>query len=505
MQNKKLIRIIAIVLAVLLVGGVVFSALFSSLAEEKTGVGNVGRHQCELTMEYLADEQALHITQRLVYCNGAERRLTEVVFYAAGNMFRRESALMYEPDDLERVFFAGYTPAGIDLRAVRCDEKQTDFGFQDERELYLRVSCDVASGGRCTFEFDYYLLLMRCGAFQGVGDVDVRLSAFCFVPGVLDDGTGQFSMKTPLAHTRWLDCEATDYRATLTLPEGWMLCATGGANLVSRADGRATWRIEAENARDFALSFGRRWRSYARDSASGIRVRALTNVRGVARRMLDVAATAIDQCEAWFGPFPADELELAQSDAPLDATVFPGVVWLPSDMLASGRADDLAQRIRFAVAQQYFGLSAWVEPSADAWLSDSVSEYVACLLLEAASGRERFLAYVNRDWVSALQQTVPGGLNITSDAMRFDADSYRLVVRQRGAVVLHELRLAMGLAGLLAGLRGFYEMGVDGRTLTERDFVAALDATTGDSWEAFLTDWLFNVGDYVQQDMSWYE
>ena len=492
-------------LAVLLVGGVVFSALFSALAEQPAPAGNPGRHQCELTMEYLEDEQALHITQRLVYCNGTGKRLTGVVFYAVGNMFRRESALMYAGDDLTRVFFAGYTPAGIDLRAVHCDEKPADYGFQGEEEMYLRVGCDVEPGGQCIFEFDYYLLLMRCGAFQGAGDTDVRLGAFCFVPGVFDDETGQFSLKKPLPWTRWLDCEAGDYRAELTLPAGWMLCATGSAGKVSEAEGRALWRIEAENVRDFALSFGRRWRDFERSSASGVRVRALTNVRGAAGRMLDVAVAAIDQCEAWFGLFPANEMELAQSDAPLEDQVYPGVVWLPASLLDPGRAETLAQRIRFAVAQQYFGLSAWVEPSADAWLSDSVCEYVACLLLESASGQARFLAHVNRDWVSALQQTVPGGLHITSDAMRFDADSYKLVVRQRGAVVMHELRLAMGLDGLLAGLRGFYELGADGRTLTERDFVAALDAATGDSWEAFLTDWLYNVGDYVQQDMSWYE
>ena len=456
-------------------------------------------------MEYLADEQALHITQRLVYFNGTGRRLEAVVFYAAGNMFRRESALMYESDDLDRVFFAGYTPAGIDLRSVRCDGKPTDFGFQGEGELYLRAACDVGPGEQCAFEFDYYLLLMRCGAFQGAGDTDVRLSAFCFVPGVFDAGTGQFSMKKPLSHTRWLDCEAADYRATLALPEGWTLCATGRAEKVSDDGKSAVWRVGADGVRDFALSFGRRWRSYERETASGVRVRALTNVRGAAKRMLEVAADAVERCEEWFGPFPVDELELAQSDEPLDARVFPGVVWLPADLLAANRADDLAQRLRFAVAQQYFGLSAWVEPSADAWLSDSVCEYVACLLLEAASGRERFLAYVNRDWVSALQQTVPGGLRITSDAALFDDGAYRLVVRQRGAVVMHELRLAMGLDGLLAGLRTFYGMGADGHTLTERDFVSALDAATGESWEAFLTDWLFNVGDYVQQDMTWYE
>jgi hypothetical protein len=32
-----------------------------------------------------------------------------------------------------------------------------------------------------------------------------------------------------------------------------------------------------------------------------------------------------------------------------------------------------------------------------------------------------------------------------------------------------------------------------------------MDRASGESWEAFLTDWLFNVGDYVQQDMDWYE
>lgn len=505
MRNKKLIRIIAIVLAVLLAGGVVFGALFSALAEQQTVVGNPERHQCELTMEYLAEEQALHVSQRLVYYNGTGRRLDAVLFYAAGNMFRRESALMYGDKDLEKVFFAGYAPAGIDLRLVRCDDKPTDFGFQGEGEIYLRVACDVEAGGRCTFEFDYYLLLMRCGAFQGVGDTDVRLSAFCFVPGVYNAGTGQFDMKKPLSHTRWLYCEAADYRVTLTLPSGWMVCATGGTEQVSGVDDRAIWQMEASAVRDFVLSFGRRWREETRQTASGVQVRTLTNVRGAAGRVLDVAVAAIDQCETWFGGYPVQTLTFAQSDAPLDNQIFTGIVWLPTALLTSGEADRLAQRIRFAVAQQIFGLSAWVEPSADAWLSDSVCEYIACLLLEAASGRDRFLAYVNRDWVSALQQTVPGGLHITSDAALFDTDTYTLVVRQRGAVVMHELRLAMGLDGLVAGLGRFYEMGKDGHTLTEREFVAALDAASGESWEAFLTDWLFNVGDYVQQDMTWYE
>ena len=505
MRNKKLIRAIAIALAVLLVGGVVFSALFSALSEEATSVGGPARNRYELSMEYLADEQALHVTQRLIYVNPSDARLGAVMFCAAGNMFRRESALMYDSNDLEAVFFAGYAPAGVDLRSVRCDGRPADYGFQGEQELCLRVACDLAPGAKCEFEFDYYLLLMRCGAFQGVGDTDVRLSAFCFVPGVYDAENRDFILKKPIPHTRWLDCDAADYRAELSLPDGYELCGTGTAERLESAGGHTLWRMQADNVRDFALSFGRRWRAFEGRSASGVRVRVLTNGRGVGRRALEAATGAVDRCEEWFGPLPVREFEIAQSDYPLGALCFPGVCWLSGDLMRASSAEAMAQRIRFCVAQQYFGLSAWVEPSADAWLSDSVCEYVACLLLEAEAGRDRFLALVNRDWVSAIQQTVPGGLRITSDAALFDAYAYDVVVLKRGAVVLHELRLAMGLEPLLDGLRGFYQMGADGHTLTEMEFVRALDAASGRSWEDFLTDWLFNVGDYANQIMAWYE
>ena len=37
------------------------------------------------------------------------------------------------------------------------------------------------------------------------------------------------------------------------------------------------------------------------------------------------------------------------------------------------------------------------------------------------------------------------------------------------------------------------------------DLVAAMDAATGGSWEAFLTDWVFNGGDYTDQYIDWFD
>lgn len=477
-QNKKLVRVIAIVLAVLLAGSVVVGALFAAMAEEAPA-----RNQCELTMTYMEERQALHVEQRLLYYNRAGVPLDRVVFYAAPNMLRRESALMYENDDLERVFFAGYAPGGIDLRSVNVDGEAADYGFQGEDELYLRVACDLAPGDCAAFEFDYYLLLPTCGAFVGAGPEDVRLGAFCFIPGAYD---GDFILKKPLPFTRWLHADAMDYRATLTLPEGWMVAGA----------------LNAENVRNFALCFGKRYRVTERETISGVKVRVFSGRRD-AGRIAAMAVRAIEHCEDWFGPYPVKQLDIAQSDYPLGMLNYPGLILVSSGLMDD--RDGLEKALRFCTAQQVFGMAAYVEPSADAWLSDSVCEYISYLMLEADSGRDAFLKAVNRDWVSALQLTIPGGLRVTSDASLFDSKTYDIVVKKRGAVVLHELRNAMGLENLLAGLAEFYRMGRDGHTLTEMDFVHAMDAATGGSWEDFLTDWVFNVGDYVEQRIDVYD
>ena len=107
--------------------------------------------------------------------------------------------------------------------------------------------------------------------------------------------------------------------------------------------------------------------------------------------------------------------------------------------------------------------------------------------------------------LDALNITIPGGLYISADASLFTAGEYALIVRDRGAVVMHETRVAMGRDAMLASLRRFYEIGQEKDVLGEYDLIAAFDEATGGDWEAFFTDWLFNVGDYVEQQLDHYE
>lgn len=495
-KKQQMVRILALVLVILLAGGAVLSALMVALAEESAPA----RDAYEINIDYMEEQEALQITQRLVYHNADSIHLDRMCFYAAGNMFRRESALIYETEDF---FPAGFAPAGIELQSVRVNGTEADWGMQGTEEMILRVACDLAPGASCEFEFQYYLLLAENAAMLGYGETDVRLSAFYFAPVPYDEAYDDFVPNAPLQFTRWLHTGKADFDISLTLPDLYLPAATGTGELVSTENHRSFWRFTAENVCEFALSFGKRYRESVSTTDSGVTVRVLSNDRSGASHALEYAKSVIGVYESWLGDFPLAEIDLVQSDYALDALNFPGAVWIPGDLFADKAA--LESAIRFSLAQQYIGMAAYTRPVADAWLSDVPSLYMSLMAVEELKGYDAFLTALNDQVLASLNITIPGKMNITMDASLFNADDYNVVVRDRGAVVMHELRLSAGRDGLIDGLRLFYEKGKQGGTLTEMDFVDCLNEATGGDWETFLADWLYSVDEYIGQQIEFYE
>lgn len=495
-KQHRIVRIIAIILAALLGLSAVVSALLSFAYAEG---GDENAIQCEMTIEYLGEEQALRMSQRIVYTNVSDVALDRVIFYAPANLFRRQEALPYEADVLGDVLPGGFYPGGIELAGVQVDGEACDWGFQGDEEMFLRVSCALAPGQSCTFDFQFYLLLTHNAAFLGVSETDWRLSDFYFTPAALDENNA-FILNTALSFTRYIDTPAMDFTVYVVLPESLALCGTG-VQQKSEIEGAALWTITAEGVHDFALQLNT-YTEKTQESASGVQISAFTDVRGAANEILEAAVQAIDVCESWFGAFPFEQLDFAQAEYALDALNHSGCLWLSRDLLKNG-GRELKLCIYSFIARQYFGCTAWVHPSADAWLSDSVAEFLGYLILEELEGNDAYLQAINEDLVDSLQLTIPGGLYVTSDASLFTAYEYDIIIRNRGAVVFHELRTAMGREDLISGLRRFYEMGLERDVLTEMNLVEALDAASGHSWEMFLTDWVFNIDEYVNQEIDW--
>ena len=487
-RKKQLARILALLLAVLLVLGTIASIVFGHAHGEETAT----RDEIALELEFFEEEQALQIRQRLRYTNRTGKHLDRVEFSVYANMFRRVTALMYEADVWQDVFPAGNAPGGVEFSRILVDGRSADWGMMGEEELFLRVACDLAEGQTCEFTFEYTLLLTQNAASLGVGAMGWRLRGFYIQP--LKYEYGEFVAPEPLQHANYVYADRADYALTVTLPERYLLAGPGEITSVDNGDGTRTWTLAADNIRELCLSVGMRWREYSAETASGTRLRLLANTRD-AQKTLDMALETLEVYENWFGPLDGD-VTIAQSDYALGTLSLPGILWANEAALSDAMA------LRGALARQFFGYGAYPMPTEDAWLADSVSAYAACLALKEAEGESAFLEYLNGEILPEAQYTLPGGVEVTSSAAILTAAEYESLILGRGALVLHETCAAMGEETFLAALRLFYQRGLAMDVVGEYDFVDALDDASGGDWEAFLTDWLFNVADYYVESYT---
>ncbi|MBQ4088934.1 MAG: hypothetical protein IJC56_03515 [Clostridia bacterium] len=495
LKNPMLKRVLAIVLVVALIATMLISVIVSSIPHSHAE-GLEDSYTFELTL--LEDEQALRVTQRLVFYNDTGDTLDRAMFAIYANMFRRETTVMYETAD---ALPYGYDPGGAEFYSVKVNGQETDWAVIGEGEYFMRVACDIAPGDVCEFEFVYDVLITRNAAFLGVDEGCWRLSGFFPVLCMYNDGVWEGN--TPVQHNRYTLTTPASYHAEITLPDMYLLAGTGAENRASNGDSTSTWTLSGADIREFALTIGRAWRVYSGETSGGTVVNVFTADRD-GEDALAAAIAAVEICENWFGGFPAAHIDIAETDLAVDKMSFPGLIWLDREVFEQG-GDGLIYNIRNGVAEQYFGIEVYSDPAADAWLGVSIPEYATYLMYEELDGYEAFTARMNEYFIDAINVTMPANLVMNADAVLFSQVQFDTVVRHRGAMAMHELRAAMGREMLIDALALWRaEFGQNGM-VTEFDFLETLEKATGRNWEKFLTELIFNIDEYSRQQLDWYE
>ena len=501
MKNKTVLKkVLAWLLIAALIGTMIISVIISSLS---FGHGHVHAEEAldsyAFDIVFMEDEQALRVTQRLVFYNRTGEYLDRVMFTVYANMFRREHTVMYETADAQPY---GFSPGGVEFYSVKADGKEADWAVQGDAEYFMRVECGLEPGESCEFEFVYDVLLTRNAAFIGVDQGCWRLSGFFPTLCVYNDGIWEGN--AAMQHTRYTLTTPANYTATVTLPDMYELAGTGTEYRQDNGDGTSTWTVSGENIREFALTVGRAWHTYAAETGSGVEVKVLSSHRSGGKAALGYALDAVALYEEWFGEFPVKQLDIVETDLAVGKTAFAGCIWLDREVF-SGDDGELRHSVRCAVAEQYFGIAVYSDPVAQAWLGVSIPEYVAYLALEELDGYDAFTGRMNLYFVDAIKITIPSNLVMNTDAILFSQSQFTNVVRHRGAMAMHELRTAMGRDEFIGALAMWYTDGRYAGMVDEFDFLKTLEKATGYDWEDFLTELIFEIDEYSLQYLDWYE
>lgn len=493
-RKKAVIRIVALVLALLMVLGVITSAIFAAYAEE-------AEPACRMTVTVTGGDTSAFVSQTVTYVNRTGDPLDGVLFQVYGNLFRRESALPYENDVLEDAFPAGYAPAGLLFYQITVDGEDCEWAMQGEDEIFLRVGVTLEPGQACEITFNYYVLTTENSAFLGAGAEDWRF--FRFYPAACVYLYGEFQTVAPrdFCDYGWTDCET--YDVTVIVPSEYTVAAPGTIQSETDTDGIRTVHTRVENARDLGFLISRKYRAETAPTACGTEVCVYGEGRKDVSRALGYAVKALDYLESRFGAYPAGRLVLAESQCVPDAEAAYGIIAVNRDIFS--KKDELEREIAFMTAKQYFGKIVSADPAREIWLTDAVSRYLEYLYIRAEKGEKAFASAIDRELRPALQMTVPGGLSPDAYTSLFQTGyEYEVVLLDRGSAALNELRKLTGFDVFERALAAYYEDAAFGIGTLE-SFVAAFNAESGRTLDYFIVDTLMNIGDYANEVLEHYE
>lgn len=453
-----------------------------------------------LSMVMLEDSQAFAVTQIVSFENRTGEALKSVLFTVYGNVFRRESTLPYDNETLLAAFPDGYAPAGLSFSSVTVNGEATEWAIQGDNECFLRVACDVNAGESAEFAFNYTLLLSDNHAFLGSGTKDWRLTGFYPALAAWEDG--EFTLNPVTRAGRYSYSERADYTADVYVPHDYDVASAGELLREDAGNGFDRVRVEQKNACDFGLVISRKFHVREGQAASGVKVCAFGQNRGKLSAARDAAINALNTLEPILGSYPYDTLAIVQAQSASEMLAGGVLILSESDWTS---ADTLLTRVNALTAQVFLSDVVQVNPGSEAWLIEGVSEYLALLLTEASEGEAAFSSALDALVRPALQVTIPGRLSVDSFTNRFTTQrEYEIVTRERGAAVMHELRLLMGRDVFLDGVSLYVRENRFTRA-TYRSFADALSEAFGRDLTDALIHHLYYIDEYAQDSLESYD
>lgn len=153
------------------------------------------------------------------------------------------------------------------------------------------------------------------------------------------------------------------------------------------------------------------------------------------------------------------------------------------------------------IAHQWFGDSVTESTWADLWLSEGFATYFAGLFIEKHESEAAFREYMrdaaDRYFNYEKQRNVPIHDTETEDLMRLlNPNNY-----EKGAWVLHMLRMRIGDDVFFKGLRDYYNNHREANATTE-DLRGALEKSSGKNLKEFFARWVYGAG-HPRYQLGW--
>ena len=304
---------------------------------------------------------------------------------------------------------------------------------------------------------------------------------------------------TVFSTSQWMvSVDAPSERATLdleiVLPSELVVAATGRpVGRTPTGDGRVIHRwLLSTAAPSFTYGFAAGRYTEARSGSKGSHLRFLSTDLG-ADELHQVFANTSDMIrffERHAGTaFKGDYAQVLVTNTIGQEAA--GLALLSEQYGKTVLADQAAEGlIAHEIAHQWWGVSVTCRDWGHFWLNEGFATYMTAVYLGHRHGAAKYTEQVEK-WKARLEKLKAAGANhplVYATWTKPSADD-RAVVYQKGAYVLHLLRLEMGEVAFWSGIRS-YTRAHAGRSVDTEDFKDAMTAAAGRDLSPFFAEWV---------------
>jgi len=146
------------------------------------------------------------------------------------------------------------------------------------------------------------------------------------------------------------------------------------------------------------------------------------------------------------------------------------------------------------IAHQWWGHGVGWQNYHDQWLSEGFSQYFAALYARRFRGDEVFQGVLRRmrEWAIEESNQGPVHLGYRVGHIKADGRAFRAIVYNKGAMVLHMMRLMVGDEVFFSGLKRFH-FSSRFRKVGSEDFRLAMEEESGRNLQRFFERWIYGA------------
>ena len=293
--------------------------------------------------------------------------------------------------------------------------------------------------------------------------------------------------------------EVAIYDVSITVPEEYVVAASGWLTGEESAGGYKTYHFHGEPIRDFAFTASKNYKVTVEQTENNVTVKSYyfsQHERG-GKIALHVAKTCIELYGRLFGEYPYPEFTVAETSlgANIAGMEYPTLIMIDHRLYNTWRSLELV--IAHETGHQWWygvvGNDQYMEP----WLDEGLTNYCENLFFEYQYGPEEMQAVI--------QTTVKMNYLIYVDRGRLDQavakpsyafgspEAYFQIVYNKGAWIVDMLRYHLGDEKFFKAMSTYYQR-YKFKVARISDFIEVFNEVSGEDLSWFFEQWLYNSG-----------